>query len=246
MHDVPPQRAVLAQHGRIDPVRDRSEPVPDPFAPRGIERDLAAARGDVELGAVGITEADPIERPQRIEARGDRPLIARHRVEQLWLRRMRVMAGDRKRLIRRDVIDHAAIGRRDGAGGALPAGHAIDRRIIHHREPQVARIMLCARNRHRAIRRDLHLVPENERERSEALAVGEAWKRDIHHDEARDEPHREQEARRNADPAMDDIEPPPPSPDQSLAHGQNFTLTDSSAVRGMPSSHCPVPFAVTA
>ena len=219
-------------------MRYGSEPVPDAFGPRGIEYDLTAEGGNVELRCIGVAKRDEIERPHRIEPRRDAPLIAVDAAGQLHAGRSWILPCHRQRLFNGDAVDGAAVNGRDGLAPAIPVEQPIDRLIVQHVQPQFARIMRQPGGRHRAIRRDPHLVPCDIRERRETLPLDEVWKRHIHHDEAGHEPHREQQASGDADPLVSDIQPPPQSPDHRAAHDQNFTLSDNSAVRGIPSSHC--------
>ena len=111
-HHQPPQRPVLAQHGRIDPVRDRAEPVPDAFGAVGVERDLAGARGDIKPGTGIVAERNEVKRPQRIVTGGDAPLIA---IDDLFaLRRSAcgMMSRDRERLLFGNSGDDAPVGLR--------------------------------------------------------------------------------------------------------------------------------------
>ena len=122
-HDLPPQRTVLAQQGGIDPVRYRSEPVPDALGPRGIEHDLTATGGNVELRAIGVAERDEKELRRGIESRGDAPLVAIDGAGRLHTRRSGMSPHHRQRLFKRDAVDDAAINRREpfAAGHRRPA-----------------------------------------------------------------------------------------------------------------------------
>ena len=151
------------------------------------------------------------------------------------------MLRDRERLLFGNAGDDAAIGCRDRLPFAVPGGYPIHRLVGQHGKPEIARIARGACRLHRVVRRQRDLLPLDVGQRCQPFPVRKAGKSDIHHHHAGNEPHGEKQAGDDADPAVADIQPPPQCAFQGACHAQNFTLTASCAVRGMPSSHCVVP-----
>ncbi len=75
-HDLGPECAVAAQDRRVQPVRHRAQPVPEPPGPGGQLDGCSGAAGNVDLAARPVAQGHLVERTVRIEFPRDRPLIA--------------------------------------------------------------------------------------------------------------------------------------------------------------------------
>src|SRR5262245_64492815 len=69
-----PQRSIAAQCGEIEPVRDRTEPVPKPLPEGGAQHDLAAGARYVDGRAFRVIEREAVQRAIATIA-ADGPLV---------------------------------------------------------------------------------------------------------------------------------------------------------------------------
>src|SRR5215813_6830145 len=60
-HRLAPQRSIAAQCREIEPVRDRTEPVPKPLPRRGAQHDLAAGARHVDDRAFRVIEREAVQ-----------------------------------------------------------------------------------------------------------------------------------------------------------------------------------------
>ncbi len=201
-HHTLPERAVPAQHGRIEPVRNGAQPRPQPALPVGRLDHRSGPLGDVDhrLGRAG--EGDAIDRPP---ARGafDRPLVL---FDQLG---RRLGAGDS--LAGGEVRRRGGrLGRsgRWGRGAGPEVEDAAAGRQSQHR-PAGQHLEAEAADRRSAEVRHGAGAGEVERlESLEPLSGGHLRETAIQHDEARQTPERHHQPDRDAQIAMDEQDDP--------------------------------------
>jgi hypothetical protein len=196
MTTVAPQLAVLPEHGEVEPVRHRAEPVPEPFAAVRVLHHLAARTRDVQHRAAFVGEADLPERG--MAALLQAPLVDLDRLDPG--RRgdaegiAHVGLGDDASLVLSDrgQLPRRKAGKRP-APGSGPAKHGPAQ---HHLD-------------HRAVERPRYVgltAAGGEVERVEpggALGGARRGVRDVHHHEAAERPQRHQQRERDAEPAVD-------------------------------------------
>jgi hypothetical protein len=74
-HQRTPHLGVMAQHGRIDPVRDAAEVIRQPHVLCGEKDDVAGNLRNVDLGACVVIDSDAIQGAIGIEIPCNGPLI---------------------------------------------------------------------------------------------------------------------------------------------------------------------------
>ena len=212
-------------------MRHGAEPVPEALRARGREHYFARLRRNVDLGARGVVHRDPVQRAPGIESSGHRPLIAHYRRQQ-FASRVRVGLRDRHCLLALDSAASLAGARGNYCTRAVPIDHSIDRLAEQHLEPQLARIALEFEIGKEPVRIEPHLAPVDRLQCALALLGLRFRIADVRHDEPGSEPDHEQQAREDAEPAMDDVEPvPDDSPDR---HAEWADISGSDSAPAAP------------
>ena len=200
-----PCRRMAAQHPRINPVRDAADIVPRAHAMRRNERYFTGDRGHIELGAGPVIQCDPVERTIAVKAGRHRPLIVEIQGGEFGrgaapAATAGVVTGNRQRQVLRM---HCCIRQVRGAqrGSAFAVRDQVDRAIAPLHQPDARGI------RHAACRpgfgRTLFDTGESDRRQpGESLRFRQRGKRHKMHDDTGREPHREQQAECDAQPAM--------------------------------------------
>src|SRR5271163_4469170 len=74
-HDLIPRPVTLTQRREIDPVNNRTAPIPRAFYKTRALQNLPGARRDIQIGSSGIVQPYAIKRPVGIKALVDNPLV---------------------------------------------------------------------------------------------------------------------------------------------------------------------------
>ena len=196
---------MAAQLGEVEPVRHRPHPVPGPLGAGGVEHHFPRARRDIDRVAGRIGEGDPVEGAVGVVTLPHRPLVLVDRSDRRRVGQAREAARDRQGLGLGDVVDAAPVqGRNRDPPQILQPVHRLP---VHHLQLEAPRKARRPGGGQCLARVDMDLVPGDRLGAHHPFARGERGKRHVHHHQARDEPHGEQDAGADADPAVDEVEP---------------------------------------
>ena len=202
-HDLAPCRVILPQNGRVQPVRHRPEPVPQPLALGRRLHHAARRGGNIHLAPLRICQRHLPQGAMPVEPAGHGPLVARQPLG-VGHGRLPKAASDARGIAGIDLGKRGPPVRGDRAPLALPCLDPPDRHIVAHFEQQLSWPSPGIERR-----RHVHRPPVDRLRARHLLGGRERGVGDVDHHEPRRKPHREQQAARNPDPAVHEIEPAP-------------------------------------
>ncbi|WP_425612484.1 hypothetical protein [Xanthomonas prunicola] len=199
----PPHRAipgaeVVAQHGEIQPVRNRAQPIPAPFAGAGALHHLAAAGGHVQLGPCGIVQLDAVKRTPGIEMLVHAPLVHLQWPDQPAHPCMGEARSDLACLCAVEQAEQDSAVRIDAAH----RDGAIDHIARLPGDRDQAHAVAAAAGRQGHGRRDLDLCQHQRFAPGATGAIGQGGERHEQHHDAAAEPHHKRQAHCDPEPPM--------------------------------------------